>query len=96
MRLTHDTPTIGAARQFQSDREVLPFPAGGVFGPTEDTTTASNDDLTASIESTIEQMQQSLDELDNALGEELDRELQDVLGSINTERSQSDWPPAAA
>jgi len=88
----------GTNERFESDRDSLPFPSGGVFGrvaqgaPVLDAATADD------IIDTIDQMQASLDTLEQALGAELARELSEqveIAGRINTGPA-SDWPPAAA
>jgi len=93
MRLVCNAPTT--SNRFESDRDSLPFPAGGVFGNADSSSNGSDPSLADSIVMTIEHMQSSLDDLERALGEELERELSDVLAQVNVDPS-TDWPPAAA
>lgn len=101
-------PRFHDDERFDSDRESLPFPCGGVFGRTVDAGSTQNCSTvnSAPIETeyahhllhTIDQMQSSLDTLERELGAELERELRqigDVIGRIGA-IATDDWPPAAA
>ena len=93
------------ATRFESDRETLPFPTGGVFcrpiqtdqqnhptpNPTDDPIDFANSILT-----TIDHMKSSLDTLEHELGAELERELNDIGGVVARIGAQDDWPPTAA
>ena len=89
----------GPSERFESDRESLPFPSGGVFGSATASDLPTLDPALADdIVDTIDQMQASLDTLEKALGAELARELEEqveVAGRINTPL-EGDWPPTAA
>lgn len=91
--------------RIESDREVLPFPAGGVFGPARPGPAPSKSDsrvdstmrLTQSIEAELDSLQQQLD----GLTVELDAdEARDLLAAIPFRRFQNtddpSPPPSAA
>jgi hypothetical protein len=78
--------------RFDSDREALPFPMGGVFGPIRPSDRPQpsgvwrTDDVINAIETTIDSMQAKLDELED--------DVEAVIGTIGT--SDDDWNPRAA
>lgn len=101
-------PGVQVHERFESDRESLPFPRGGVHGHTGTEPPADADSTQNGaaarpayadrILRTIDRMQCGLDTLERALGEELQRELHtlgDVIARIG-DGPIDDWPPAAA
>lgn len=56
-------------RRFESDRDSLPFPVGGVFGPVEggpeESVVWRTGDVVEAIERTIDRMQDQLSELES-------------------------------
>lgn len=98
-------PRIRVHERFDSDRESLPFPRGGVFGRINEAHDESTQngapvqaEYAAQILRTIDDMQSSLDTLDRELGAELERELNQLGGVVARigETSATDWPPNAA
>jgi hypothetical protein len=97
-------PRVRIEERFESDRESLPFPRGGVHANAtdhEDSTQngeAPHADYAVEILRTIDRMQSSLDTFERELGAELKRELRtlgDVIARIGGTLN-NDWPPAAA
>ena len=102
--LNTGSPT--SSSRIDSDRDVLPFPVGGVFGPgpspsaTKVSRAASSHDamnLARSIESELDNLQQGLNRLTVQIK---DDESRDALASIPFRRFQTsttpDSPPPAA
>lgn len=99
--------TTSTSSRIDSDRDVLPFPSGGVFGPGRDqtaetppsnqTTPDGTLNLTRSIESELDNLQRGLDQLTIQIEED---EARDALASIPFRRYQrgddSNPPPPAA
>ncbi len=82
--MLYPTFTDAPTDRVDTDRNTLPFPRGGVFGPhdatpTAPTTTAREADVAGRLLLRLDDMQRQLDELN---------ELVDGDGD--------DWPPAAA
>lgn len=97
-------PSASDHKRFESDRESLPFPRGGVYGHECDHADSTQNgealrsEFGVQILQTIDQMQSSLDTLERELGAELERELKalgDVAGRIGADPAD-DWPPTAA
>lgn len=80
--------------KIDSDREVLPFPSGGVLAlkvqPAADTPPA---DLAARLLGSIDLMQARIDQLQSLINEDLEADLDTIAGHIG--RAQ-DFPPNAA
>ncbi|MFI4854151.1 MAG: hypothetical protein ACIAQF_04115 [Phycisphaerales bacterium JB065] len=105
--LNLNSGSTSSTSRIESDRDVLPFPSGGVFGPGRDqtsentvrekTTPDGSLNLTRSIESELDNLQQGLDQLTVEIEEE---EARDALASIPFRRYQqgddSNSPPPAA
>jgi hypothetical protein len=105
--LNLNTGITTSSSRVESDRDVLPFPTGGVFGPGRVTASpnktdrkSSSDDvmnLARSIESELDNLQQGLNRLTVEIEED---EARDALASIPFRRFQNtsapDSPPPAA
>lgn len=86
-----DTPSAGGTARLESDRDCLPFPVGGVFGPIshEDPAPMNDDwdrmDTISVIENVLDRMQGQLDELEEGV--------EDVIAHIGQDGG---WRPSAA
>jgi hypothetical protein len=96
LNLNRESTTSGS--RFDSDRDVLPFPAGGVFGPKGKTTpnetrsgrkTESSMNLADSISADLNALQAGLDRLTIEIHED---EARDALAAIPFKRFQSSDP----
>jgi hypothetical protein len=79
------------AEHFDSDRDVLDFPRGGVFGQTSDQTEEAIDDalsLAGQLEAQLDDMQAQLDEL----ASDLDK----GFTFPGTSGDDTGWTPSAA
>lgn len=96
LNLNRESTTSGS--RFDSDRDVLPFPAGGVHGPKRDATTniprsasgaGSSMNLADSINADLDALQAGLDRLTIELDKD---EARDALSAIPFERFQAPDP----
>ncbi len=78
-----------AGTRIDSDRDVLPFPTGGVYGPAPEpspsTKTKSALDVARSIEAELDQLKHGLDRLSEQIDED---ESSDLLAAIPFHRFQ--------
>lgn len=88
--------TESRGERLDSDREVLPFPTGGVLciktqQPSE--STGATDALIGHLAASFNMVQARLDALQTVLNEDLEADLDAIAGHIGM---ANDWPPAAA
>ncbi len=98
MIMLSDTSGTRPHERLDSDRESLPFPAGGVFGRPAEHDTKLDTTIADDILETIDRMKAGLDAFEHALAAELIRELEEqveIAGRIGCAQPDG-WPPAAA
>ena len=87
--------TESRGERLDSDREVLPFPTGGVLAikAPQPQTPSGTDALVGHLAASFSMVQARLDALQTVLNEDLEADLDAIAGHIGT---VEDWSPTAA